>query len=275
MKRTLVVYVILPLLSLYVAIAAFMYLMQERLQFFPDLEHIEPRQVGVAVGESVVIATRDGERLNAWYAPAASDRPTVLFFHGNAGSIAHRADRFQAFVAEGFGALFVDYRGFGGSTGRPNEKGLLLDAEASYDWLVGERRVDPSRLVVVGESLGTGVAVMLAARRPVAAVALEAAYSSLADVAAAHYWWLPVRLLIKHPFHADKVVREVKAPLLFIHGAEDEVIPVAFGRKLFEAANQPKTFDLIPGAGHMLFSADVFARQKVFFAKSLGAAVVQ
>lgn len=124
--------------------------------------------------------------------------------------------------------------------------------------------------MLLGESLGTGVAVLLAARRPVAAIALEAAYSSVADVAASHYWWLPVRALIRNPFRADAAVAAANAPLLIMHGEADTVIPIAIGRRLFELAREPKSFVSLPGTQHMFFTEAIFAREDAFYRAAVG-----
>src|SRR5262249_39306345 len=141
--------------------------------------------------EDVELTSTDGETLQAWYSPAQAGRATILYFHGNGGEIADRPERFTAYQAQGFGAFFLSYRGYGASTGSPSEQGLINDARAAYDWLMA-KGIDPGELMLVGESLGSGVAVQLAAERRVRALALEAPFASAVDVAAAAYWWLPV-----------------------------------------------------------------------------------
>jgi fermentation-respiration switch protein FrsA (DUF1100 family) len=253
----------------YAAIVALMYMKQDALTFGADPSATAPQQVGVVNAEVVSFKTPDGETLNAWYTPAAATMPVILFLHGNGGNISHRPERYRYYTGQGLGVLFVDYRGYGGSTGKPSEQGLVTDAEASYDWLLA-KGVPPQRIVVVGESLGTGIAVKLAARRPVVAVALEAAYSSLTDVAADRYWWLPVQLLMKNPVDAAADVAKVNVPLLFHHGDSDETVPIQFGRKLFDAATGPKTFVVVPGGTHFIFTEKTFAREVEFFRDAVG-----
>lgn len=265
MKLRPVWVVLAALAAIYGLVVLLFFSLQDKLMFIPETRYLSPAEAGVTGAEELTIATPDGERLRAWYATAEPNMPTVLFLHGNAGSIADRGDRFTAYQSHGYGVLFIDYRGFGGSSGRPSEAGLLTDAAAAYDWLTQVRHVEPRRIVLLGESLGTGVAVMLAARRPVAAVALEAAYTSIEDVAARHYWWLPVRLLIGNRFHADRAVGEINAPLLIMHGEADATIPIAFGRRLFELARQPKTFVPLPGTPHVFFSDAIFTREDAFY----------
>jgi fermentation-respiration switch protein FrsA (DUF1100 family) len=145
--------------------------------------------------------------------------------------------------------MFLSYRGYGGSTGSPSEAGLVSDANAAYDWLT-KHNVPASNIVLVGESLGTGVAVQLAARRPVAAIALEAPFTSTADVARLSYWWLPVGLLMKDQFRSIDFLKDVHVPLLVMHGTDDRLIPLKMGESLYAAANGPKEFVAIPAGTH-------------------------
>ncbi len=252
----------------YILVIVFMYLRQDALTFGADTQRVSPQDVGIVNATEVTIPTPDGETLVAWHTPARTGMPTILFLHGNGGNISHRPRRYQYFTAQGFGVLFVDYRGYGGSTGKPSEQGLNIDAEASYDWLAA-KGLAPAQLVLIGESLGTGIAVKLAARKPVAALALEAPYSSLADIAADRYWWLPARLLIKNPIDAAAEMAKVKVPLLIHHGDADQTIPITYGRKLFALANEPKEFITVPGADHFIFDEPTFAREAEFFLQAV------
>lgn len=233
----------------YAGIAAGMYLIQRQLMYFPENKGLTPESVGLEGVQAVSIATADGEQIAAWFAPPQEARPVILFFHGNAGEIGDRPGRLAFYRRHGFGVLFVSYRGYGGSSGTPTEDGLAADAEAAYEWL-SRNGAAPTRIVLVGESLGTGVAVKLAAERPVAAVALEAPYTSATDIAADQYWWLPVRLLMKDRYESIARIAAINAPLLITHGDADKVIPIRYGRRLFEAAAEPKSFIVWPGKGH-------------------------
>ncbi|HUR43331.1 MAG TPA: alpha/beta hydrolase, partial [Aestuariivirga sp.] len=185
----------------YAGIMLAMYLLQRSLQYHPESKGLTPAAVGLSGVTVNLLDTPDGERIVTWYAPAMPGRPTVLYFQGNAGEIGDRPKRFQYYRDRGLGVLYVSYRGYGGSTGHISEAGLVTDAMVSYDWLLGQG-VAPKQIAVVGESLGTGVAVQLAAQKPVGAVVLEAPYTSTADIAAAIYGWLPVRLLMKDQFRS-------------------------------------------------------------------------
>lgn len=252
----------------YAGIAAFMYVQQRSFQYFPAHKATPPQALGLSGVTEERVKTPDGETIVLWYAPAGPGQPTVLFFHGNGGEIADRSERFAFLQAQGFGVLFVSYRGYGASSGTISEQGLITDALTAYQFLI-EKGVPPHEIMLLGESLGTGIAVQLAARKPVAAVALEAPYTATVDIAADIYWWLPVRFLMKDQFRSRDVIAEVKAPLLIQHGEADRVVPVAQGRALFAMANEPKQIVIIPGGTHdAVFDRDVWEREVAFFRTS-------
>ncbi|MGA7266958.1 MAG: alpha/beta hydrolase [Aestuariivirga sp.] len=253
----------------YGAIVVLMFLFQRNLQYHPENKGLTPESVGLSGVEDMTIATPDGERIRAWHLPAPEGRPTILFFQGNAGEIGDRPARMQFYGDNGFGALFVSYRGFGGSSGTMSEAGLVSDGVAAYDWLTAQG-VSADRILVVGESLGTGVAVQLAAQRSVAALALEAPYTATVDVGAEIYWWLPVRLLMKDRFLSRDHIRNVRAPVLIVHGDADRLIPVAHGQRLFELASEPKEIEIIPGGRHdVILEPEVWTREVAFFERVL------
>lgn len=249
----------------YVAIVCFMYLQQRSFQYFPAHKGGTPQDLGLSGVTEQRVATSDGETIVLWYSPAQPGKPTVLFFHGNGGEIADRTERFAFLQSQGLGVMFVSYRGYGASTGEISEQGLVTDALTAYD-VLRAKGVAPRDIMLLGESLGTGVAVQLAAQRPVGAVALEAPYTATVDIAADIYWWLPVRLLMKDQFRSRDYIAQVKVPLLIQHGDADRVVPVAQGRALFEMANEPKQLVIVPGEGHdAVFDRGVWAREVDFF----------
>lgn len=248
----------------YLGIAGYMYAYQDRLMYDPDPARTDPRAIGLAHAEEVTLAAADGTRLVAWYTPAREGAPTILFLHGKGGSLKGRTDRYRYYTGEGFGVLFLSWRGYGGSGGAPSEPGFNQDADAAYDFLMA-RGVAPEKLFLVGESLGTGLAVQLAARKPVKAVALEAPYDSVAAVAADRYWWLPVQYLIKDRFDALAAIGNVHVPILIHHGDADTTIPIVFGRRLFAAAREPKQFIELKDGTHNIFTKQVFGDEVKFF----------
>lgn len=233
----------------YAALLGAMYVFQRALMYFPDATRTPPAQAGLPNAEEITLTSADGERLIAWHVPPQGSRPLVLYFHGNAGALNLRADRFRGLTQDGTGLLALSYRGYGGSTGRPSEAGLIADARAAYDFAAA--RVPAGRIVLWGESLGTAVALALAAERPVGGVILDAPFTSAAAVAAAVYWFIPVRWLMKDPFYSDRRIARVKAPLLVLHGERDTIVPIAFAEKLFALAAEPKRFVRYPEGGHV------------------------
>jgi uncharacterized protein len=234
----------------YGALLVLMYVFQRSLMYFPDTKRTPPALAGLPQAEEVVLVSSDGEKLIAWHVPPRAGKKLVIYFQGNAGGLDLCAERFGRLTADGTGVLALCYRGYGGSTGSPGEAGLIRDALAAYDYAV--ERQPAARIVLWGESLGTGVAVALAAERDVGGVILDAPFSSIADVGAAAYPLAPVRWLIKDPFHSDRRIARVHAPLLIRHGEGDAVVPIRFGQRLFALANEPKRFERFAGEGHVI-----------------------
>ena len=228
---------------------ALLYFKQRDLLFpIPPAGRTAPAAAGFPEAEEHVLTTSDGEQIIVWYVPARPGQPVVLFFHGNGDFLAGRVSRFKGVIADGTGLLAVSFRGYAGSSGWPSEDGLSQDAEAAYAFAAERYAAD--RIVVWGFSLGTGVAVALAAKHPIAKLILEAPYTSIADVAAELYPIVPFRLLMRDQFHSDRRIRRVTAPLLVMHGADDHAIPLKFAERLFAMANEPKQFVRLPGGGH-------------------------
>jgi uncharacterized protein len=235
--------------ALYGALGIAGYLGQRKLMYFPDRERVEPATLGLAGVEERVIQTPDGARLIAWYGKAQPGRPTLLYFHGNGGSLAIRASRIARYMEEGWGVYMMTYRGYGGSSGSPTEAANVADARLAHAALVREG-VPPASIIAYGESLGSGIAVQLAAELPVAGVILDAPYTSIVDVAARAYPFLPVRLLLIDRYETTRYIGRVKAPLLILHGQQDGVVPVAMGRELARLAHEPKQLVIFPNGSH-------------------------
>jgi uncharacterized protein len=238
------------LLALYAIALGALALGQRKLMYFPQRAEAAPAEAGLPQARVLDLKTSDGETLVAWYIAPSPGRPLILYFHGNGGGLALRNIRFQKLTATGDGLLAVEYRGYGRSTGTPSEEGLHRDGEAGYATALA-LGAEPSRIVVLGESLGSGVAVPLAARREIGALVLDSPFSSAVDVAASLYWMFPVRLLMRDQFRSDKTIGAVHAPLLIVHGEADRVTPIRFAEKLHALANEPKRFIRVEGAGHL------------------------
>ena len=233
----------------YGAIVAALYLFQRQLLYFPVGGRPELGERAAFGVREVELRTADGLGLLAWYSPPRPGRPVVAYFHGNGGHIGHRAERLLALARSGYGVLMVEYRGYGGNLGAPTEDGLYADGAAALDFLADEG-IPPSRLVLYGESLGSGVAVTLAAQREVAGLVLEAPFTSVAEVAQHHYSFAPASALVRDRFDSLAKIGNVRATILILHGERDRVVPIRFGRALFDAAPQPKEFWSSREAGH-------------------------
>ena len=246
--RTFVNYAGLAL-AIYAVVVFTVYLFQRKLQYFPSPERVAPAQAGLSNVEEIVLETPDGERLISWYARAADGKPTILYFHGNGAGLINRAERMGKYQAQGYGFFIPAYRSFAGSTGTPSEKALIADSRLAYDYLL-KQNLKPENIVVFGESLGTAMAVQLAASVKVGAVVLESPFTSAVNVGALRYPFLPVKYLMQDQYLSDQYIAKVTAPVLVVHGGRDRVVPLEMGRKMFELANEPKEFILLPEAGH-------------------------
>lgn len=241
-------WLLIAALAGYGGLLALMYLFQRSLMYFPDTTRYAPAAAGLPQAAEVTLVSADGERLIAWHVPPRGPKPVVLYFQGNAGASNLRAERFAWLTADGTGLLALSYRGYGGSSGKPTEDGLIRDALAAYDFAAA--RYPAKRIVLWGESLGTAIAIALAAERTVGGVMLDAPFTSAAAIGAAAYPFAPVRWLIKDKFRSDQRIARVSAPLLVLHGERDRVIPIRFGERLFALAREPKRMVRFPNGEH-------------------------
>jgi len=231
-------------------LVALMWSQQRRLIYFPSPGPVPSAATVLPPGRNVVLQTEDGIRLGAWYFPVASGGPAVLACNGNGGDRSMRAGLAIALNRLGLSVLLFDYRGYGGNPGRPSEEGLAADARAAQAWLAAQPMVDPERIAYFGESLGAAVAVGLAAQRPPAALVLRSPFTSLGDVGAVHYPWLPVRRLLLDRYPSIERIASVRAPVSVIAGERDDIVPATLSRRLYDAAAEPKRYVLVPGAAH-------------------------
>jgi len=244
----------------YAAVSAGMFLGQRSLLFRPDARPALPAAAQLPQVQAVTLATADGERLVAWWRPPPQPgAPVVLYLHGNGGHLATRSGRFGWFESQGLGLLAVSWRGYGGSTGRPSEAGLMADAAAAWQALTAaadttlpgrDTALPPAQVLVFGESLGTLVAVKLAAQVQPGAVVLDSAFSSVLAVAQQNYGWLPVGLLLRDPLRADLAAPQVRSPVLQVHCEEDPVTPRALAEDLHALLPQAEPLVNVAGRCH-------------------------
>jgi uncharacterized protein len=237
-----------PLIA-YLAVLACLYVFQRQLLYFPDQSRPQLGLLAQLGVREVQVATADGLSLLAWYLPAREGRPVILYFHGNGGNIGHRAAWVERFAREGYGVLMLEYRGYAGNPGKPTEAGFYQDALAAYDFLRHEG-ISAGRVVLYGESLGTGVAVYLVATQQIGALILESPYTSVAALAQYHYPFIPAALLVWDRFDALSRIGQVTAPILVLRGGRDAIVPARFSQALFDAAPEPKESWFAPDAGH-------------------------
>jgi fermentation-respiration switch protein FrsA (DUF1100 family) len=229
-------------------LVALFFLQRSFLFPIPPTARTTPADAGFPQAKEHLLTTADGEKVIVWHVPAKPGRPVILYFHGNGDYLAGFFGRFRPLIADGTGVVALSYRGYAGSSGQPSEQGLSQDAAAAYAFTTARYRAD--KIVVWGFSLGTGVAVALAADQPVGKLILEAPYTSIADVAASAFWFAPVRLLMRDQFRSDDRIARVRVPLLVMHGVQDGTIPLRFGERLFGLAHEPKQFVRFGEGGH-------------------------
>jgi fermentation-respiration switch protein FrsA (DUF1100 family) len=228
---------------------ALLYFFQRSLLYpIPETSRTAPKAAGFPQAEEFLLQTADREQVVAWHVPPREGKPVIIFFHGNGDILAWRVPWFREMTAGGTGLIAVSFRGYAGSSGSPTESGLLKDAEAAYAFAI--QHYPSERIVVWGFSLGTGPAVALAANRRIGKLILEAPYTSIADVAAAAFPFVPVRWFMRDTFHSDQWIVDVTAPVLVMHGERDRTIPIRFGQRLYELARQPKQMVRFPEGGH-------------------------
>ncbi|HTB95795.1 MAG TPA: alpha/beta hydrolase [Terracidiphilus sp.] len=234
----------------YFALLIVFYREQRKLLFFPSHSYTSPAASGAnASFTEIAVTAEDGIALNAWFSPPTGKPCTVVFFHGNADNLATAAQVATPYIAEGYGFLLAEYRGYSGLPGTATEKGLYSDARADLQ-VLNSRGIDAQHIILFGHSLGTGVAVQMASENSVDGLMLLAPYLSIPKVAQVHYPFLPAQWMAKDRFDNQRKIRSVHAPLLIARGTDDEVVPPSHGDQLFALANQPKEFHSLQGKGH-------------------------
>lgn len=245
-------------LALYAVLVSTLYALQRSMVFRADLAPTPPALDSVPGFEEVRIRTEDGIELRSLHRPAERGRPTLLFFHGNADGLSGAIQATAGLARHGHGLLLLEYRGYAGNPGEPSEEGLYADGRGALRWLEG-RGVASADVVLVGNSLGSGVATELAASAKVAGLVLISGYTSLPDVAAGAFPFVPVRLLMRDRFDNIGKLGRVTAPILILHGTDDRTIPYAHAAALAAQAGPRGTLEAFPGLGHELVYAPVIS----------------
>jgi len=221
--------------------------------FVPSKElRVTPRDLGLAY-DDVYIQTEDQVTIHGWFLKTRKENGTLVFFHGNAGNIGDRLEKIQMFYQMGLNVLIVDYRGYGKSEGYPTEEGMYKDALAAYDYLLTRQDVDPQKIIGYGASLGGAAVIDMAAQRTLACLIVDSTFTNARDMAKRIFPFIP-GFLVSIKLDSIGKIMGIKTPKLFFHSQEDETVPYELGRKLFDAAPEPKKFVDLKGGhdeGHM------------------------
>lgn len=238
-----------------------MFFFQRSLLYHPSKEKLDTSSYSDTKLRKVEIATSDGLILKSFFKkPSSQEKNTVIVFHGNAGHIGHRVKKFNFFLEKGYGLLLVEYRGYGENLGKPTEIGLYRDGQAALEFL-SKQKISKQKTILYGESLGCGLAVKFSTENEYKITILEAPYTSIPDIAKSHYWFLPTKWLVLDKFDIISLIKYIKSPLLVLHGENDKVINIKFGKKVFSLAPQPKEALFIPKAGHNnLYEYDIYKK---------------
>lgn len=235
---------------IYLVVVALAFLFQRSLMYFPSQETPAPATLAVEGFSVVSVETaQSGELVSLWRAPERAEDPVFIHFHGNGGGAMDRLPIYRALVEDGAGLLAVGYPGYSGNPGKISEESFFDAAQAHYEWIVAQGH-SPDKIVIAGQSLGTGVATWLASRNPAAGLILEAAYTGMDDMAQRQFPVLPAKWLTRDRFRSFDRIDRIDMPLSWIHGTADELIPFAMGQKLFDQASEPKVAFPIRGGGH-------------------------
>ena len=234
-----------------------MFLFQRQFMYFPDGSEALPATYHLDGFTRVPLVSADGTAIAVWVHPARAGMDTIIYFHGNAGHLGYRAEKFRAFAEAGFGLVAVSYRGYGGSEGQPTDTGLYADAATALSYALNTLHIPENNIILYGESLGTGIATHLATTHPqIALLVLEAPYRSVEARAQELYPYLPVHYLIKDRYPQAALMAEVKAPVLIFHGTDDVIIPIQHGRDVYAATQAPKHLAVFEGKGHTNFDVE-------------------
>ena len=243
--------IILIIFFIYFLVLVFLYFYQRNLLYYPNENNYSEDKISVDI-ENVRIKTSDNIELLGWYHEKnLKDFKTLIFFHGNTGSLENRIHKLNYFRDMNINFLIIAWRGFSGNNGNPSEQGLYEDGKSAIDWLI-KKGVSEKNLILYGESLGTGVATHLAQNKNFAGVILETPFTSMIDAAKKFYPYIPVKLLLKDKFENYKKIKNINSPILIMHGELDQLVPFSMGKKIYEIANEPKYSYFTKYDNHMM-----------------------
>lgn len=231
---------VILLILLFAVYTVYLYFNQSKYVYFPTSDiTATPSDAGLFY-EDIMLKTSDGINISGWYIPAENQRGTILFFHGNGGNISHRIEFIEMFYELNLSTFIIDYRGYGKSEGKPSEEGTYFDAEAAWDYLVDEKKINPSRIIIYGRSLGAPIGARLAEKHKPATLILDSTFTSIKDIGARLYPFLPVRRFFKFEYNTIEYLKEADCPVLIIHSRDDSYIPFSHAERLFEVVDNKK-----------------------------------
>ena len=250
-SRSILLLIIQTIIFVYIIFLLFLYFYQRNLLYHPNENNYSDDKLSVSI-EKVKVKTSDNIDLLAWYhVKDLKKYKTILYFHGNAGSLENRIHKLNHFRNMNLNFLIIAWRGFSGNSGKPSEKGLYEDGNSAIKWLLN-RGVEEKNIVIYGESLGTGVATQLSQNKNYAGVILETPFTSMTDTARKFYPYIPVELLLKDKFDNKKKIKNINSPILIMHGENDQIVPFDMGKKMYEIANEPKYSYFTKHDNHMM-----------------------
>ena len=256
------------IILIYLSITAILYFSQRNLLYHPSENNYSGDQLTVTI-DKVKITTEDNLELLAWYHEKdIINFKTILYLHGNAGSLENRIHKINHFEDININFLLLSWRGFSGNKGQPTEQGLYIDAKAAIKWLK-EKGIENQNIIIYGESLGTGIATEIAQNKNYAGVILESPFTSMIEAGSSKYPIFPIKLLLKDKYESNKKIKNIKSPILIMHGEQDRIVPFRMGKKLYELANDPKYSYFPKYDDHMMeFNKDLINSINLFI-KSL------
>ena len=256
------------LFLVYFLVLVYLYFFQRNLMYHPNENNYSNDELKVNV-EKIKVITKDGIDLLGWYHEKnLKEFKTLLFFHGNAGSLENRIHKLNKFGEMKINFLIIAWRGFSGNKGKPSEKGLYEDGQSAIQWLL-EKGLNEKDIIIYGESLGTGIATHLSQNKDFAGVILETPFTSMVDAAKTFYPYIPVNLLLKDKFKNEDKVKNINSPILIMHGEADQIVPFAMGKRIFEVANEPKFSYFTKHDNHMMEYDENLLKALNSFLKSL------
>lgn len=263
--------IIIVLFCLYIIVCVLGYFAQPFVTYFPSRKIFStPQTLGLEY-EQLNLTTSDGVRISGWFVPAKDAQFTVLYCHGNGGNLSYYLENAAFLNRLNLNCLLFDYRGYGESEGKPTEKGTYLDAEAAINYLVNEKHIAQSKIIIYGWSLGAAVATHLATKVNCAGLAIDGAFTSYTDIARKHFFFLPVKLFAKYNYRTIDYIKDINCPVMISHSRDDETASFKFGKKLFEEAKEPKRFFETAGSHNEAFiqSEDIYEKEWLKWIKFL------